>query len=185
MKTTAIAHTTAAQRRKQMRVLTASALLIGAVFTASRSDAAVDLGNASVMSQQGQKLKVAVAYGGELGEKVSAVRFVVDEVNVPAGFSAPPANSLTVLKPANRNVVYVQSTERFDAPNLQLVMRVAGTGGSEPTRFNLVVPAARLAAVDSDPSPAAKSMKNGKTPVKRGQGKKSTSVAMQAAPAAR
>ncbi|HYF59317.1 MAG TPA: hypothetical protein VEA81_10205 [Burkholderiaceae bacterium] len=107
--------------------------------------AAVDLGDPSVMSQQGQRLKLALPYGSTPGERVSVSRFEVVSVQAPAGGRAPEPADFTIAKPERRNLVLLQSREPVDAPELLLAVRVADQPGSEQT-WRIAVPAPRAAA---------------------------------------
>jgi hypothetical protein len=152
-----------------MRWIAGALFVFAAAWSAEQASAA-DLGDASVTTQRGQRLRIAVPYGNAPGQRLSALRFWVESVSVPAGFKAPAPDSFTVLKPVNRNVVYLQSRDRFDAPAIQLVLRVAGDNETSAT-YNLAVPAARLVPV-AEQAPAAPTavkapMRKTKTKVKR------------------
>jgi hypothetical protein len=86
---------------------------------------ALDLGEPSVLSQRGQRLKLAWPYGSEPGERVSVTRFEVVSVEAPAGFVAPTPSEITISAPARRNVVFLQSRHPVDAPELVVTLRVA------------------------------------------------------------
>lgn len=102
----------------------------------------IDLGDPSVQSQQGQRLRVAVPYGSAPGEPVSASRFSVESIETPQGYRAPAADQFTVLKSARRNVVILQSDRPVDAPEVTLAVRVAGQPGPAQV-FRLPVPQAK------------------------------------------
>ena len=91
------------------------ALLACSSTIALTAVAAVQLGDASVISQQGQRLKIAVPYGSAPGERVPVLRFTIEELTVPAGFKAPSPRSFTMSQGENRNVVILQSRDVFDA----------------------------------------------------------------------
>jgi hypothetical protein len=168
------------QQQKLIRTLTLGALVIATTFVAQRAHAAIDLGDASVRSQQGQRLKIAVPYGSAPGQRVSAVRFVVSDIEVPPGYKAPAVNKLTILKPIDRNIVYVQSSERFYAPSVQMKIRVVDSD-TDPTTFNLRVPPAKLVALSADDGVAVSKSGN-KQAGKRKSGKsKKTAKPVQAA----
>jgi hypothetical protein len=86
---------------------------------------ALDLGAPSVQSQRGQRLKLVVPFGSAPGELVSATRFEVVSVQAPPGFRAPDVAGFTISKPASRNLVFLQSRESIDAPELTVTVRVA------------------------------------------------------------
>jgi hypothetical protein len=86
---------------------------------------ALDLGAPSVQSQRGQRLKVVVPFGSTPGEPVSVTRFEVVSVQAPAGFRAPDAAGFTISKSPSRNLVFLQSRESIEAPELTLTVRVA------------------------------------------------------------
>ncbi len=117
---------------------------------------AVKLGDAGVLSQQGQPLKVVVPYSGS-AERVPLLRFTVEDVQVPDGFKAPSAKSFTMMQGENNNQITVLSREKVDAPNVTMVVKVAGTAGEART-YNLALPAAQFAPTDSKPVAAKKSM---------------------------
>jgi Tfp pilus assembly protein FimV len=117
---------------------------------------AVKLGDAGVLSAQGQPLKVLVPYSGS-AERVPLLRFTVEDVQVPAGFEAPSARSFTMMQGENNNQITVLSREKVDAPNVTMIVKVAGTAGEAKT-YNLVVPAAQYASTDSKPVAAKKAM---------------------------
>jgi hypothetical protein len=102
----------------------------------------LDLGEPSVLSQRGQRLRIALPFGSAPGERVSATRFEVVSVSAPDGWKAPDAQSITVSKSEHRNLVFLQSTDPIDAPELTLSVQVAGQA-DEPQRWNVVVPPAR------------------------------------------
>ena len=86
---------------------------------------ALDLGAPSVLSQQGQRLKLIVPFDSGPGEPVSATRFEVVSVQAPAGFAAPDATGFTIAKPSSRNLIVLQSRELIEAPELTVTVRVA------------------------------------------------------------
>lgn len=122
----------------------AAAGLLAALCTlpAAAQQQDLDLGEPSVLSQRGQRLKLALPFGSAPGERVSATRFEVVSVSAPAGWQAPDAASFTVAKAARRNVVFLQSQDPTDVPELTVVVRVAGQAG-EPQAWTIAVPPAR------------------------------------------
>jgi len=114
----------------------------------------IDLGDPSVLSQQGQRLRIALPYGSPPGEHVSATRFEVVSVAAPAGWSAPDPMQFTIAKPARRNLVYLQSNETIDAPELTVAVRVAGQADGLQT-WRIAVPPARSAISAPEMRPAS------------------------------
>lgn len=104
----------------------------------------IDLGQPSVLSQRGQRLKVAVPYGSAPGAQVSPVRIWVAAVDVPPGEIKPEARAFTVQRPERRNLVIVQSREPVTASRLTLTLKVAGQ--DDASTFDLAVPPIRFAA---------------------------------------
>jgi hypothetical protein len=120
----------------------------------------IDMGDASVLSQQGQRLKVAVPYGSDVGEKFPLLRFEVRSVEAAAGQSAPVARDFTISKPESRNVIFLQSKEPITASNLKLVLAVAGSPGQLLAYDLAVPPASATTRIQEAPKPAV--MKKGK-----------------------
>ena len=144
------------------------ALLACSSTIALTAVAAVQLGEASVISQQGQRLKIAVPYGSAPGERVPVLRFTIEELTVPAGFKAPSPRSFTMSQGENRNVVILQSRDVFDAPAVGLTIKVANqTDGTQSYQLN--VPATQLAALEA---PAAQATNPVKTKYKKRTGYK-------------
>ena len=70
--------------------LTAIRLLIaGALLTSAGTASAIEWGVAGVLSQQGQRLKVAVPFGTAANEKPTVVQFRVVRSAAPAGSFSP------------------------------------------------------------------------------------------------
>jgi len=132
----------------------AGALALAALAPAHA--ATIDLGDPSVMSQRGQRLKLAVPYGSSPGERVSIARFEVVSVQAPAGYAAPDPAAFSFAKPERRNLVLVESREPVDAPELTLAVRVIGEPDSAQS-WRIAVPPARMAPDASvAPPPAAR-----------------------------
>jgi hypothetical protein len=118
----------------------------------------VDLGDASVLSQQGQRLKVAVVYGSGPGERVPVTRFTVAEVRADGSTTpAPKAELFTISAPEKRNIVYLQSKEIVRTDKVQIVMTAADTPGKKVV-YDLVVPPAKSAAMEVEPVSAKKAV---------------------------
>jgi len=109
--------------------------------------AAVDLGDASILSRQGQRLQLAIPFGSDPGERVSATRFSVVSVEAPGDGAAPPdPRGFTISRPEQRNVVYLRSDRPVDNERLRIVVSVSDPGG-EAARiaYDIVIPPARHA----------------------------------------
>jgi hypothetical protein len=144
-----------------------SALVLSAVSFSSI--AAVDLGDASVLSQQGQRLKVAVVYGSGPSERVPVTRFTVAEVRADGSAAAPKAEFFTISAPEKRNVVYLQSKEIVSTDKIQIVMTAADSPGKKVV-YDLIVPPAKSAAMEVEPVTTKKSIskkKRGKTKMRK------------------
>ncbi len=116
----------------------------------------IDLGDASVLSQRGQRLKIAVPYGSEVGEKFPLLRFEVQSVEATDGQTAPSARGFTISKPESRNVIFLQSAETVNAPHLKLVLAVAGSPNKLVAYDIAVPPASATAQVRDTPKPVVK-----------------------------
>jgi hypothetical protein len=134
--------------------------LIAAALLAFAPVQAIDLGNASVMSMQGQRLKIAVPYGSDPGQKVSVGRFSINSIEVPAGQSAPQADDFVISKPESRNIVYFQSRYPVTAKNLKLVLNVAD-GEAKTVAYDIAIPPMQYAQTAGDAN-TAKSKRIGK-----------------------
>jgi hypothetical protein len=138
-----------------------AALIFGLSWThAARAEGGstqnIDLGEASVMSQQGQRLKIAVPFGSDAGDKFSLLRFEVQSVDAGAGQTAPSPRGFTISKPEHRNVIFLQSAETVNASNLKLVLAVAGSPGKTMAYDLAVPPASATVPVATTPNPAVK-----------------------------
>jgi hypothetical protein len=116
----------------------------------------IDLGDASVLSQRGQRLKIAVPYGSEVGEKFPLLRFEVQSVEAAEGQIAPTARGFTISKPESRNIIFLQSAETVNAPNLKLVLAVAGSPNKLVAYDINVPPASATTQVRDTPKPVVK-----------------------------
>jgi hypothetical protein len=119
-------------------------------------DQAIDLGDASVLSQQGQRLKIAVPFGSGPAERVPLLRFQVQSVEAGEGQSAPSARGFTISKPESRNVIFLQSAETITAPNLKLVLTIAGSPNRLVAYDIAVPPASATTPVQDTPKPIVK-----------------------------
>jgi hypothetical protein len=167
---TVTSQSTAHKQTKLQRTLAVGALLCTISFNVI---AAVDLGDASVLSQQGQRLKVAVVYGSGPSERVPVTRFSVAEVKAEGSEPAPKAALFTISAPENRNIVYLHSKEIVRAEKIQLTMTAADTPGKKIV-YDLVVPAAKSAASEVEPRATKKAIskkKRSKTTMRKAKRK--------------
>lgn len=104
-------------------------------------DQAVDLGAPTVLSQQGQRLKIVVPVRSAPDDRATAASFLVRETEVPQGYRALPAGDFTVMRPAMADYVVFQSGDVVDAPDVSLIISVAGDPRS-PYRMDVQVPPA-------------------------------------------
>jgi hypothetical protein len=148
------------------RPLAAALLALACAAPAGAQQAAVDFGEPSVLSQRGQRLKVVVPYGSNPGERLSATRFEVVSVQAPDGWQAPDPAAFTVSKPSRRNLVYLQSSEYVDAPELTFAVRVAGEPG-EPQSWTIALPPARASVMPTSLDTAARPAARPKSKARR------------------
>lgn len=127
-----------AQPTGLLRRLFKSTLISGLLLNGAAAYA-VDLGNASVMSMQGQRLKIAVPYGSAPGERVPVMRFAVQSVEALDGRPAPAASDFVISQPEFRNVVYLQSREPVAASKVKLVLSV-GNDSAKQVAYDLAIP---------------------------------------------
>lgn len=127
------------------------------------SAASLDLGDPSVMSQQGQRLKIALPYASAPGERVSPTRFEVVSIEAPPGYPAPAAGDVTISAPQRRNLVFLQSRERVEAPELTVTVRIADQPDSTRTwRLGM-----HAALATPAPSPSAETAPTAAAPRRR------------------
>ncbi len=152
----------ARKSRKYVPSLLASFLTVAALLGVPLTQAqetkvqGIDLGDASVLSQRGQRLKIAVPYGSEVGEKFPLLRFEVQSVEAAEGQIAPSARGFTISKPESRNIIFLQSAETVTAPNLKLVLAVAGSPNRLIAYDIVVPPASATSQVGATPKPVVK-----------------------------
>lgn len=139
-----------------------AALLALAVVGPAR---AIELGEASVLSQQGQRLKIAVPFGSGPNERVPVLRFAVTSVNTLDGQPAPAASGFTISKPDRRNIVYLQSSEPVSVDRLRIELFVADND-VDRVSYDLRIPPQKFAASQVDPA-AAPQASAGKRPIRR------------------
>lgn len=135
-----------------LNALVRSGLTVAALLAFAPAQA-IELGNASVMSMQGQRLKIAVPYGSAPGQKVSVGRFSINSIEAPAGQSAPAADDFVISQPESRNIVYFQSRYPVTAKNLKLVLNVADDD-AKTVAYDITVPPLQFAQSGGDASSA-------------------------------
>ena len=138
--------------------LTALTAFLGVALLGMAPAAAVELGKPTVLSQRGQKLKVAVPFTAERGESTSVSRFAVESVTVPAGFAPVKADEMVLAKAPDLNVLYLRSERLVTAPGVELVLAFKD-GRSQPVSYQLDVPEARVAPGLSTPRATTTSTK--------------------------
>jgi hypothetical protein len=114
-----------------------TAVLLGVLIAAPA--AAVEPGEARVLSLQGQRLKVEIPYASAPGEPVSVVRFSVVAAGDPSGQVTLGADTFALLQPEASNRVILRSAEPVNADRIDLVLGL----GEQPGRqvlYRLVVP---------------------------------------------
>lgn len=124
--------------------LAALAVATVAALAASPADAVentVDFGAPTVLSAQGQRLKVVLPVKSAPEDWATAASFMVRETEVPQGHPALPAGGFTVMRPAASDYVVFQSGDVVRAPEVSLIISVAGDPRS-PYRMDLQVPQA-------------------------------------------
>lgn len=131
-------------------------LSIGA--PALQAQTKIDIGQPSVSSAQGQRLKVLLPYGSKPGEQLPVTRVMVESVNVPPGFAAPSPSQFIISQPEKRNVITLHSRELVNAPKVELVLSLANTEPSRQT-ITLDIPPqsfGTVAMLDASPKAAPK-----------------------------
>ena len=126
-----------AGRRSGLHRLAVAAIGLGAWLGSAVH--AIDFGDASVLSQQGQRLRVAVPYGSAPGETLSVLRFSVLAADAGPGEQAPAPSAFEIAKPAQRNVVFFVSPKPFNAATLRLTIGLADAAGTRVT-YDLRIP---------------------------------------------
>jgi len=102
-------------------------------------DGTVEFGAPTVLSRQGQRLKVVVPVKSRHDDRASAVSFLVRETEVPLGQRALSAQDFTIMRPADADYVVFQSGEPVDSPAVSLIVSIEGDPRS-PYRMDLEVP---------------------------------------------
>lgn len=124
-----------------LAVATACAL---AASLAGAVENTVEFGAPAVLSAQGQRLKVVLPVKSARDDWATAASFMVRETEVPQGHAALPAAAFTVMRPAASDYVVFQSGDVVRAPEVSLIISVAGDPRS-PYRMDLQVPEAAAA----------------------------------------
>jgi hypothetical protein len=109
------------------------------LFAVAGTAFAVEWGIAGVLSQQGQRLKVAIPYTHANNEPLSVLQFRVVRSAAPAGSFSPEPGQFTISKAPGQNMVVLQSNELVYANQVDLVVQVV----SEPdkaVRYDLRIP---------------------------------------------
>jgi hypothetical protein len=104
----------------------------------------VNLGEPSVLSQRGQRLKLAIPYDSATGEWVTAVGIEIVSIEAADGARAPDVNRLMTATPQQRNLVFMTSAERVDSAELTIKYRFAGQSDILQT-WRVMVPPALMA----------------------------------------
>jgi hypothetical protein len=130
------------------------------------AQAAVEFGQASVQSYQGQRLKIALPYSRSQGERVSLSRFSVDSVTLADG-RVLDGKKFTLMAPLNRNIVVVQSPDNVYGPSVKLAMKVSNQEAGSSI-FDLSLPAFRAAGSEAAAASTKSAVKSGKRkPIKK------------------
>ena len=135
--------------RRPFALLTLLATCAAFGAPAGAVDQTVEFGAPTVLSAQGQRLKVVVPVLSPADDWATAASFMVRETEVPQGHAALPAGDFTVMRPAASDYVVFQSGDVVHAPEVSLVITVAGDPRS-PYRMDLEVPPAGSARSPGD-----------------------------------
>lgn len=133
-----------ARHSRRVPVLLTTAMLAFLAMPASGAEADIDLGKPSVLSQRGQRLKLAIPYGSAPGERVSSVGIEIVSIEAANGARAPDLKRFTTATPERRKLVFMTSAERVDAAELIIQYRFIGQPGSVQT-WRVSVPPALMA----------------------------------------
>ena len=130
-----------ARHTRRAPVLLMTAMLAFAAMPATGAEGDIDLGEPSVLSQRGQRLKLAIPYGSAPGERVSSVGIEIVSIEAANGARTPDLKRFTTGTPERRKLVFMTSAERVDAAELTINYRFIGQPGSVQTWHVLVPPA--------------------------------------------
>jgi hypothetical protein len=125
--------------RKPLAALAVATACAFAAAPAGAVDNTVEFGAPTVLSAQGQRLKVVLPVKSAPEDWATAASFMVRETEVPQGHEALPAGGFTVMRPAASDYVVFQSAGIVRSPEVSLVISVAGDPRS-PYRMDLQVP---------------------------------------------
>ena len=114
-----------------------SLLVPASILLAPVSANAIEWGTAGVLSQQGQRLKVAVPFAAS--ERISVVQFMVISSSATAGSNSPDPAEFTISKSPDTGMVFFQSSEPIYTSAIDLVIQVASDPGSA-VRYQLRIP---------------------------------------------
>lgn len=108
---------------------------------------AIDFGDASVLSQQEQRLRLAIPFGSVPGERISVTRFSVVAAEAEPGHASPVPSSFLISTPAQRNVVFFATSEPFTGSTLRLTVQV-DDGAETRATYALRIPPFRATLVE-------------------------------------
>ncbi len=127
--------------RKTLAALAVATACALAASPAGAVENTVEFGAPTVLSAQGQRLKVVLPVKSAPDDWATAASFMVRETEVPQGHAALPAGDFTVMRPAASDYVVFLSGGVVRAPEVSLIISVAGDPRS-PYRMDLQVPQA-------------------------------------------
>ncbi len=105
----------------------------------------VEFGAPTVLSQQGQRLKIVLPVrSAPDDERATAASFLVRETEVEPRYQPVAPEGFTVMRPARSDYMVLQSADVVNAPRISVLMSVAGDPRS-PYRMDLDVPSASAA----------------------------------------
>ena len=130
--------------RKPLAALAVATAVALASSPAGAVETSVEFGAPTVLSSQGQRLKVVLPVKSAPDDWATAASFMVRETEVPHGHAALPAGGFTVMRPAASDYVVFQSGDIVRAPEVSLIISVAGDPRS-PYRMALQGPQASVA----------------------------------------
>lgn len=129
-----------AARLKHASLATLAALGLASLgLPAAAVEYPITFGDPVVMSAQGQRLKVLLPFHTEIGDRASAMAFMIEKAEVPDGYQAPRADHFVIMRPDSSPYVIFHSAEILDAPNIMLTISVAGDPHS-PYQMRVNVP---------------------------------------------
>jgi len=140
-------HAQSAPKRHRSRLssgLLVASMLALTAMPATGAQGDIDLGEPSVLSQRGQRLKLAIPYGSATGERVSSGGIEIVSIEAADGGRAPDVNGFTTATPEQRNLVFITSAERVDAAALTINYRFNDRPTSLQT-WRVMVPPALMA----------------------------------------